>query len=161
MMRKDEPLTAERLRALMGYDAVTGRLWWLGKRGRVPAGTEISRVPTCYGYLVAKVDGSPYPAHRLAWLHHHGRWPHGLIDHINGDRTDNRIVNLREASWHLNGQNRRVAKRGSSSGYLGVTFVKKRGRYRAAIALGEFDTAEEAYAVYVEAKRRLHAGNTL
>ena len=94
------------------------------------------------------------------------KWPNFDIDHINGDRKDNRIVNLRDATAKINAQNIRKAPVNSSTGYLGVT--KKGSKYRAQISLngskkhlGYFDTAEEAHERYVEMKRILHPGCTI
>ena len=113
------------------------------------------------------IDEREYSAHRLAWLYVHGAWPTGQIDHINGDRGDNRISNLRDVTPALNTQNqRRAARSNKSSGLLGVT--ANRGRWLAQISiggksrnLGRYATPEEAHAVYVAAKRVLHAGCTL
>ena len=83
------------------------------------------------GYIRIQIQGRVYMAHRLAWLCVHGRWPAQEIDHINGERDDNRIANLREATREINGQNMHGPKRGNRTGYLGVG--KRRGRYRAQI----------------------------
>lgn len=100
-------------------------------------------------------------AHRLAWALHFGRWPDQAIDHINGDRTDNRIANLRLATV---AENTRNGKRRSTntSGYKGVSLTEN-GQWRATIVaggrqsyLGRFSTAEDAHAAYVKAASRLH-----
>lgn len=118
------------------------------------------------GYRLIGIVGKKYRAHRLAWLYVHGAWPTGEIDHINGIRDDNRIENLRDVSNRVNQQNRRKALKSGSTGLLGVS-PTKRG-FKAAISLnkasrylGRFDTAEEAHAAYVDAKRELHEGCTL
>ena len=97
----------------------------------------------------------------------HGEWPADEVDHINGDSTDNRLCNLRSVSREVNQENIRRAKRNSKTGLLGVMHTRG-GKYRSAIRvrgvfhhLGHFDTAEQAHAAYVEAKRRLHEGCTL
>ncbi|WP_395444039.1 HNH endonuclease signature motif containing protein [Caulobacter sp. UC70_42] len=91
-------------------------------------------------------------AHRLAWLLTHGEWPEHEIDHINGDRSDNRLVNLRPATRQQNMINRRMHK-SNKLGVKGVTQVKD--RYRAQLWFnGEFvlnrtfATIEEASAAY-------------
>jgi hypothetical protein len=118
------------------------------------------------GYRLIRVGDGRYRAHRLAWLYTHGAWPTGEIDHINGIRDDNRLANLRDVTVSVNQQNRKRAASNGSTGLLGVSTAK--ARYRAAIALngrttylGSFDTAEEAHAAYVTAKRELHEGCTL
>ena len=118
------------------------------------------------GYLVVNYLGRSHRMHRLAWMLYYKKWPNFDIDHINGDRKDNRIVNLRDATAKINAQNIRKAPVNSSTGYLGVT--KKGNKYRAQISLngskkhlGYFDTAEEAHERYVEMKRILHPGCTI
>ena len=116
------------------------------------------------GYIIVTVSKVQYLAHRIAWLLYHGTWPTKFIDHINGNRSDNRIENLREADSSINAQNVRVAR--CRSGLLGVRIRK--GRYEANISvgqrsiyLGRFDTAEEAHSAYVNKKREIHAGCTI
>jgi hypothetical protein len=108
---------------------------------------------------------SDFLAHRLAWFYVHGVWPPVLIDHINGKRSDNRIVNLRLADWRLNMENKRRESY-NSTGLLGVKpngkgFAARIGSRGVEHHLGTFRTPEEAHAAYVEAKRRLHKGGTL
>lgn len=110
-------------------------------------------------------------AHRLAWLLHYGSWPSRHIDHINGDRADNRIANLRECDDAENQQNLRAATAASKSGLLGVTTRTYRNgavRYAASIQvdgtkryLGVYGTPEEAHSAYRAAKRQLHPFGTL
>jgi hypothetical protein len=167
-MASRNDLTAGRLRELLDYDPGTGVFRWRANRGRVRAGGVAGSLSVS-GYLKARVDGRSHWAHRLAWLYVHGEWPRGGIDHINGDRSDNRIGNLRDVPQRINAQNRRTARRdNTSSGLLGVDWHAHRQRWRARIRLrggrldlGHFDTPEAAHAAYVEAKRRLHEGNTL
>jgi len=119
------------------------------------------------GYIVVEVAGKGIAAHRIVWLMHSGKWPSGEIDHINGVRDDNRIENLRDVVRQTNSENRRRPAKGSRTGFLGVTMLGD-GRYRARIrtgakliSLGVFETAEQAYTAYVEAKRKLHEGCTI
>lgn len=155
-------LTAQRLREVVSYDAATGCFVRVGT-GK-PAGTVKSN-----GYLHFSVDGKKYGAHRLAWLFVHGAFPEGDIDHIDGDRKNNAIGNLRDVCRAVNLQNLRVAKsHNKSTGLLGAYFHKPSGRYTSRIQsmgkdkhLGMFDTAEAAHAAYLAAKRSMHEGNTL
>ena len=162
---KFQSVTAERARELLAYDPETGILTWRTRRGRVPAGLATG----CYdrdGYLDTKVDYKKYRNHRLAWLIYYGEWPRHQVDHIDGDRSNNRILNLRDISGLHNKQNQTKAHSDSEIGYIGVH--RSRGKYKAAIRvdgkdvfLGRHDTPEEAHAAYIKAKRELHEGNTL
>jgi hypothetical protein len=96
---------------------------------------------------------------------HHGRDPIDEIDHINGVREDNRIANLREADNVINAQNRRSPLPNSRSGVLGVVSDANGSVWAAHIVfmgkvvrVGGFSSIEDAHAMYVELKRRLHDG---
>ncbi|MFY7913560.1 MAG: HNH endonuclease [Rubrivivax sp.] len=105
-------------------------------------------------------------AHHIAWAIHHGTWPTFEIDHINGNRSDNRILNLRELPDNQNSQNLRHAKKNSHLGVLGVSQLGNRYVARITVDrqqqyLGLFATSAEAHQAYVAAKRIHHPGNTL
>jgi hypothetical protein len=111
------------------------------------------------------IDRKNYLGHRLAWFYVNGVWPVGDIDHINGNRSDNRIANLRDVAVSINRQNLGRATSRSKTGRLGVFFNTHGLPFRAAIHihgrqihLGNFATVEDASAAYVEAKTLLHAG---
>jgi hypothetical protein len=112
------------------------------------------------------VLGRSYRSHRLAWLYITGDWPRA-VDHINGNRCDNRWENLREVDNKTNTENARHAR--SSNRSCGVLGVTKRGkRFIAQIKsdgvhryLGSFHDAASAHLAYVAAKRELHEGCTL
>lgn len=154
-------LTAERLRELLVYDSLTGVFTWRVARGGVEIG-QIGGTLTSYGYWQITVDRKLYRAHRLAWFYVYGVFPPQHLDHINGDRADNQIVNLRPCDDFLNGQNRSLHGSGTT-GYLGVTFDKSRQKFKAQIKfqgvsrnLGRFPTAIEAHSAYLEAKKTIH-----
>lgn len=119
------------------------------------------------GYLKIHLDHQAVMGHRLAWLMVHGEWPKGQIDHIDGNKLNNAIANLRVVEPKINKQNRRAPQSNNKSGFLGV--FPERGRWSASIGLGDkrckrlgsFDTPEAAHSAYLSAKRRLHEGNTL
>lgn len=114
------------------------------------------------GYVRIRVDGNKYKAHRLAWLYVFGEWPVGMIDHINGIRSDNRLCNLRDVGRAANIQNQRRPRSDNTSGYLGVS-LHRSGKWKASIQangkyvyLGLFVSKEDARDAYVQAKRKLH-----
>lgn len=159
-------LTAERLRAQVRFDPESGHFSrTVALRGGRVGPLNLS--PHKNGYLYISIDGTRYLAHRLAWLYVHGEWPAGQIDHMNGDRIDNRLANLRVVSNAINQQNvRRARVDNRSSGVLGVS--RLRGKWRARIwldgrerHLGVFDWMSDAHAAYLKAKRSLHVGCTI
>ena len=151
-----------RMVALLDYNADTGVFLWKQNKKRAKAG-DVAGTAHLRGYWQITVDRQPYLAHRLVWLFVYGRLPeaHLDIDHVNGDRRDNRLCNLREVTRSQNMQNQRKARGNSSTGFLGV--LKNHKRFASHIRadgvthyLGTFDTAEEAHAHYLKAKSRLH-----
>lgn len=153
-------LTQARLKELLDYDPETGEFRWketrrARKKGKV-AGSICSG-----GYLQVCVDATLYMAQRLAWLYMTGEWPEFLIDHIDGVRSNNRFVNLRQATNAQNLQNLRASYSTNQLGLLGV--CKAGNRFMANITvdqkryhLGSFDNPEEAHEAYLAAKRKLH-----
>jgi hypothetical protein len=163
-------LTADRLRAVLDYDPLTGAFIWRERISiRITVGKRAG-VANRLGHVCIGVDGVKHYAHRLAWLYMTGAWPAESIDHINGDPGDNRFANLRDVPHRTNMQNIRKRRSNNRSGFLGVVRDKDGGRWRATLksangesvlSLGSFSTAEEAHAAYLEAKRRLHPGCTI
>lgn len=158
------------IRRYMSYDPSTGKLRWKEKPNRnLAEGKEIGK-ENSWGHLCFGFRGRTWMVHRVAWFLYYGRWPEYQIDHINRVKTDNRIENLRDVPQNINQQNQGNPHRNNKAGFLGVT-LRGDGRpnpYRAAIKtngknfnLGSFATAEEAHAVYLEAKRKIHAGGML
>jgi hypothetical protein len=97
-------LTFAEADAALRYEPETGRIFWKVARQRIRVGQEAG----CFnhdGYAKIQVNGVVYQSHRLAWLLHHGRWPNGFLDHINRNKSDNRIANLREVDRSLNMHN--------------------------------------------------------
>ena len=147
-------LSVERLRELLSYDPETGKFVWLVKRNnRTPAGLAAG-CDRGDGYFRIKVDDRRYPSHWLAWFYVHGQWPKEFLDHINGNPSDNRLVNLREATRAQNAQNVGV-KANNKCGHRGVSWNKPARKWIAHIRLngkskhlGCFDCVEEAAAAY-------------
>jgi hypothetical protein len=152
-------ITADRVRQLVNYDSKTGVFTWNTKRRRCMPGAKAGcRMKN--GYIIIRLDDVLHLAHRLAWFYTTEKWPAHQIDHINGDRSDNRIDNLREATNLENAHNRQKRKT-NKSGYTGVRAENNRWlaeikvNYKP-IRLGLFDTPEEASKIYQEARKRYH-----
>lgn len=163
-------LTQERLKELLHYDPETGV--FTHHPGSRRAGVVVGRVHSL-GYWRVGIGtisngGATYFAHRLVWLYVHGTWPEGQIDHVNGNRLDNRIANLRDATHSVNQQNMKRAQVNNKTGLLGVSAVKGGTRFLAQIRVGRKNTyiglfrdPKVAHEAYLKAKRALHEGNTL
>lgn len=124
---KREDLTQERLKEILNYDELTGiftRMKSSGKNFRRKTGW-ISN----FGYVNIRIDGKTRKAHRLAWLYVYGYMPNSDIDHINHDKSDNRICNLRVVDRKTNCENKgRHSK--NTSGYPNVYYRKEYGNYQ-------------------------------
>lgn len=157
---------AERIRASLSYDPETGVVTnKISRSDNARAGEEAGYLHSD-GARYIHIKGRMLKTHRVAWLLAYGEWPSKLIDHINGKRDDNRLCNLRDVSASINQQNRRLTSSPNSTGFMGVH--KHGPSYRCEIRVdgkrfkaGPFKTAEEAHAVYLSMKRRLHPGCTI
>lgn len=161
-MTRAQVLTAQRLRELLAYDQETGAFTWIDNRPLNPIKGEAGRLHP-EGYRTIKVEGRNYQAHRLAWLYVHGEWPTGQIDHVNRNRGDNRLANLRPVTNSENQQNTVARNR---HGLKGVHWNKSQEKWTAKIGLrnrriylGVFATKEEAHAAYCAAAARFHTCN--
>lgn len=165
-------LTAQRLREVLHYDAEMGvftRKVRTAQRHQV--GDRADFLITSggqAGYRRVSIDSQRYLAHRVAWLYVYGQWPEHDIDHKDGDRSNNRITNLRDVVNQVNRENMRCARSDNKSGWLGVHLHDDGIRWRARIQvrgrsrhIGLYETPEDAYAAYVAVKRQLHSGCTL
>lgn len=160
-------IDVERVRALFDYDRQTGTFRWKVRLGTARPGSLAGCKSGC-GYTQIGIDGTYYLAHRMAWALENGDDPSAYIDHINGDRRDNRIANLRLTSIAQNAQNQRRPQAGNKSGFLGVEYDRRRAKYRSSIQtedgrmfLGYFETAEAASEAYLTKKREVHPYGTL
>ncbi len=164
-MSQGHGLTAARLREVLVYSPDDGVFRYACTRGPKVQGDPAGTI-TSHGYVAIKLDGQMHKAHRLAWFWQHGAWPEHDIDHINGDKKDNRISNLRDVPRRVNVENKRRARADNQLGCLGVSML--RGKFRAAIHvrgkhhhIGYFTTQAEAADAYLLAKRSLHEGSTI
>ena len=148
-------LDAIHVLSVLRYEPATGRfVWRSGRKVGQEAGYVDGR------YVKIWINGRSWLAHRLAWLFVYGCWPVEILDHVDGDGTNNRIANLREATASQNQQNRRRAKH-KPVGHKGA-FLRKDGRWTSSIQiegrvtrLGYFPSAEDAHAAYqTEAAKR-------
>ena len=152
-------ITRERALELLSYDEATGEFVWRRSKKGIVAGAKAGS-PTQFGYVTIRVDYKAYQAHVLAWLMTHGARPDCDIDHIDGDRMNNRLSNLRLASRQQNNGNARLSK-ANTSGFKGVTRYNAKPRTKPWIAqitvngkrkgLGYFATPEEAHEAYAAA----------
>lgn len=150
----------EYIRSHMYYNAETGVVGWSAKTGgRAPL---VAGHIDNGGYRRIKCKGKKFVAHRIAWFLHYGKWPDHEIDHINGDKQDNRLSNLRDVPLAHNQQN--VGKKSNNtSGWKGVSWSKKSSKWTAEIRhngshtyLGMFDNIKEAAEAYIFAALDLH-----
>ena len=171
-------ITPELCRQLLDYDPETGKLFWKArsssdfKASKYASAEQLAALwnrKNAYGlaftatkstgYRHGNIQGVTITAHRVAFAIYYGRWP-SHVDHINGDRTDNRIENLREVTASENHKNRR--KNRGENARVGVSYSPQRGRWQAQICsqqkrmhLGWFDTEAEALAAREKAERQL------
>jgi hypothetical protein len=163
--KQDSFATPQDLSAHVSYDKETGVFIHVMKKRGTKQGTEAGTIDKD-GYRLITINKQIYRAHRLAWFLSNGSWPVGVIDHINGNRLDNRIGNLRDVHPSVNQENRRTPQKNNTSGFLGVR--PHRNKWQAlvstggkSIVIGTFTSRELAHEAYLVKKRQLHKGCTL
>lgn len=147
MIDEDE-ISKDYLRSILHYNPETGSFIWLVKIGSNDLIGSFAGSVTNRGYISIGIKDKRYMAHRLAWLYMTGFWPKDQIDHINGNKNDNRWLNLREADNSQNQHNRKA----NANNSLGVKGVSRHGsRYRAYASvngkrhhIGTYATIDEA-----------------
>lgn len=156
-------LTANELYELFHYDKYSGIFTRKTNRKNAPLGSKAGSLHKHLGYVQIRVKSKLYLAHRLAWLYVTGEWPRFQIDHINGNRSDNRIDNLRDVTVQENARNRQ--KTLAKTGLLGV--VKSGSGFKATIGvsgknvyLGTFQSQLDAHKAYLNAKKIYHKINS-
>lgn len=150
-------ITAELVREYLDYDENTGKLFWRKRpsRSRMPVGSEAGSLHQA-GYIQVTFFANRIYAHRLVWWWWYGEEPADFIDHINRNRADNRITNLRLATATENCQNT------DAKGYVLLNRNLQKPWQAKIVSegvrthLGYYATKEEARSAYLRAKRVLH-----
>jgi len=156
-------ITYEEVHELFDYDEATGIFTNKVNRGTRARKGKVVGCLSDTGYYLIRVNRKNYKAHRLAWLFVHGYFPENGIDHVNQNKTDNRIENLREVSQSCNMKNCKIRKE-NISGITGVSWYKRGKKWRAHIQdknykllyLGSFasklEAAQTRYAAEIKYK---------
>lgn len=149
-------MNQEEVRRLFDYNADTGELVnKVTRGGNAPAGSRVG-CDKGNGYLMVGVNKKFYLVHRLIWLWVHGYFPENNIDHINRDRSDNRLVNLREVSQSCNARNS-TTKSNNTSGVNGISWDRRRGKWRPVITVNRKDHHLGYFQDFTEAVKARHA----
>lgn len=149
-----------RLLEVLHYSPETGEFTCRVQRGRQAAGSIVGNIGN-HGYVQLAVDKQMYLGHRLAFFYMAARWP-VEVDHKNGTKTDNKWINLREATHSQNGMN--VKRRSHNrSGFKGVSWHASHSKWAAFIAkegsqkfLGYFDDPKSAHDAYATEAAKFH-----
>jgi hypothetical protein len=152
-------ITQEELKSRLHYDELTGVFTWINiSRGGVIIGNPAGSISKTAGYIEIGLFSKSYWAHRLVWLYIYGKFPKGQIDHIDHNRVNNSLSNLREVTNQENCRNKSLSPK-NTSGVTGVFFRKSCGKWDAKIKvnqinihLGAFNTIEEATIARKEAE---------
>ena len=157
-------LTQAILKFWFFYDQTTGVFVRTKNKGRAKQGQKAGTIHSS-GYEVIRINDKLYKSHRLAWLYEYGVWP-DQIDHINGNKKDNRLCNLRLISASENMQNRHKPNPNNTSGYKGVGWSKKLCKWRVKIMkdyktihLGYFKDIDDAIKAYAQGAAKYHTVN--
>lgn len=162
-----ERLTQEYLRFVLDYSPETGIFTWRKREGNKRwntkyAGKRAGNYNRTLGYKTIRLNNSTNYEHRLVWVYVSGKYPKMKLDHINGDKTDNRIQNLREVNDIQNSINRKTHSN-NTSGHKGIKYDKRRNHWVANIGmcgkmryLGSFPSKEQAVSAYICAAENIH-----
>lgn len=161
-LNMNNQITHDELLKLLSYSEDTGHFTWIeNRRSNILAGNRAGHI-TCYGYRIITAMGVRYQAHRLAWFYVNGAWPINDIDHIDRNRDNNSIGNLRQATRSENMRNT-VAYSSNKLGAKGVHLDKKCNKFRVQIRIhgklkhiGLFTTLEAAKSAYETAATLIH-----
>ena len=152
-------LELEKLELILDYNADTGEFKWTSFNSRNTNKGKIAGTKLSNKYIRIFIYGKLYQAHRLAWYMYYGKEPEHGLDHIDGDKHNNAIGNLRDVPQSSNAKNSSLSK-SNSSGFTGVTFMRKSKKWRsrimvdgADIHLGFYDDKQKAISARVRATR--------
>ncbi len=120
-------ITQELVKEMFDYHEDGYLIWKKRTSNRICVGDKVGAIAN-HGYLIAGICGKLYKVHRLIWCYHYGSMPDSYIDHINGITNDNRISNLRLATYSQNSWNLKKPSH-NSSGIKGVSWEKRRKRF--------------------------------
>lgn len=165
MKRYRNDLTQGQLKSLLRYDVNSGDFTWInsgkGRRIGVPVGSKKSKE----GYIRIALLGKRYQAHRLVWLYVFGNFPEEELDHKNGNRSDNRLENLRECLAAEQPQNQKVLST-NTSGHPNVYWYRPYSKWLVQIwdrrrprFFGYYEDFTDACVVAKAAKAKLHTFN--
>jgi len=155
-------ITQKELKKILNYNPDTGIFTWLIRPSQSVRSGSIAGHIEVSGYSRIRINKKMHSSHRLAFLYMLGYFPKNYADHINGNRSDNRWSNLREATRQQNQCNQKLSSR-NTSGYKGVVWVEKRNKWRAMISMfgtmkhiGHYDNVLDAAKAYEDAARNHH-----
>jgi hypothetical protein len=163
--RRKNPLpTLERVKELLDYQSISGEfVWRVSPNRNIVPGTRAGGISRD-GYRLITIDGIMIRAHRLVWFYNYGTWPQNGMDHVNGQRLDNRLENLRDSTGSVSSFNRgRLTN--NTSGIVGVFWETSRNKWRACISvggkkinLGSYSNVRDAQAARAKAERKYFPG---
>jgi hypothetical protein len=155
-------LSQDELKTLLDYCPETGHFRWNICKNKAMSVGDLAGNINRDGYRHIMINGRTFKAHRLVWLYVYGQFPENEIDHINLNKSDNRLINLREATRSQNNINK-ANQRNNTSGHKGVCWHKASNKWRARISmnnkrihLGSFTNIEDAVDAYNNSAIKLH-----
>lgn len=154
----------EEIKKILNYDLITGEFTWAIKRKGCKKGNTAGALNKTIGYRYLCINYKKYLAHRVAWAYVHGEFPKNEIDHIDGNKQNNAISNLREATRVENTWNTKISKR-NTSGFKNVSLHKKTGLWRATLncknanVINKYFKTKEDAVIFLQKEREKHHGN--
>lgn len=153
-------INLEYINEYLTYDASTGNLYQLKKRPKIQVGSLAGGINK-KGYRYIQLNGRKYPSHHIVWFIETNSFPQKQIDHIDGNKTNNKFSNLREVTNKQNTENRGKQKN-NKTGYKGVSFNNRLKKYVAQIQhnnkpihIGVYQNSYDAHLAYEEKAKEL------